>query len=145
MDGVYEYLHDFAYETTPAQAAAVFADLPVERRQTLLDHMIAIARPTRISTSREERFVARIADMLGFDITEGDTATSCPSSQLDARKSRSRIDPMADRLGCRGYRQCPELPGPRGVRRSRPKPGALQWNCRKVRSVRPPRDPSIWR
>lgn len=70
MDGVYQYLHDFAYETTPEQAAAVFADLSEERRQKLLDHMIAIAEADSDISRREERFVARIADMLGFDITQ---------------------------------------------------------------------------
>ena len=70
MDGVYQYLHDFAYETTAAQAAAVFQDLPQERKQALLDHMIAIVQADKDVDMREERFVTRIADMLGFDITE---------------------------------------------------------------------------
>lgn len=70
MDGVYQYLHDFAYETTAAQAAAVFEDLPQERKQALLDHMIAIVQADKEIDMREERFVSRIADMLGFDITE---------------------------------------------------------------------------
>ena len=70
MDGVYQYLHDFAYETTSAQAAAVFKALPQERKQALLDHMIAIVQADRQIDMREERFVTRIADMLGFDITE---------------------------------------------------------------------------
>lgn len=70
MDGVYQYLHDFAYETTAEQAAAVFADLPQERRQALLDHMIAIATADSDIDMREERLVARIGDILGFDVTE---------------------------------------------------------------------------
>jgi uncharacterized tellurite resistance protein B-like protein len=70
MDGVYQYLHDFAYETTAAQAAEVFKDLPQERRQVLLDHMITIVQADKDIDMREERFVVHIADMLGFDITE---------------------------------------------------------------------------
>ncbi len=70
MDGVYQYLHDFAYETTAAQATAVFEDLPQERKQALLDHMITIVQADKKIDMREERFVTRIADMLGFDITE---------------------------------------------------------------------------
>jgi uncharacterized tellurite resistance protein B-like protein len=70
MDGVYAYLHDFAYETSAAQAAAIFTDLPQDRRQALLDHMIAIAEADTEIDAREERFVARIGDLLGFDITE---------------------------------------------------------------------------
>ncbi|MFZ2102463.1 MAG: TerB family tellurite resistance protein [Oricola sp.] len=70
MQGVYEYLHDFAYETTAEQAATVFAELPLERRQALLDHLIAIASADGDIDMREERFVARVGDILGFDITE---------------------------------------------------------------------------
>ncbi|GAB4348495.1 MAG: TerB family tellurite resistance protein [Oricola sp.] len=70
MDGVYQYLHDFAYETTATQAADVFRELPQERKQALLDHMIAIVQADSDIDMREERFVTRIADMLGFDITE---------------------------------------------------------------------------
>jgi uncharacterized tellurite resistance protein B-like protein len=71
MDGVYQYLHDYAYETTPAQAAAAFADMPEERRQALLDHMIAIAQSDSDIDPREERFVAKIANLLGFDLKPG--------------------------------------------------------------------------
>ena len=74
MDGVYRYLHDYAYETSPAQAAAVFKELPRERRQTLLDHMIAIAGADSEIDAREHKFVARIADMLDFDIRGGTPA-----------------------------------------------------------------------
>lgn len=69
MDGVYRYLHDFAYETSTSQAVSVFAELPIERRQTLLDHMIAIAGADRDIDPREEKFVKRVADMLDFEIT----------------------------------------------------------------------------
>lgn len=70
MDGVYEYLTDFAYETSAEQAAAIFADLPEARRQALLDHMIEIAGADSDIDFHEERIVTRVADMLGFDITE---------------------------------------------------------------------------
>ncbi|TCD15016.1 TerB family tellurite resistance protein [Oricola cellulosilytica] len=68
MDGVYRYLQDFAYETSASQATSVFADLPIERRQTLLDHMIEIAGADRDIDPREEKFVKRVADMLDFEI-----------------------------------------------------------------------------
>ncbi|WP_421858331.1 TerB family tellurite resistance protein [Oricola sp.] len=71
MDGVYQYLQDFAYEMSPAQAAAVFKDLPLQRRQTLLDNMIAIASADSDIDPREHKFVARIAEMLDFDLKGG--------------------------------------------------------------------------
>lgn len=70
MDGVYAYLSDYAYETSAEQAAAIFADLPEARRQALLDHMIEIAGADSDIDMREERVVARVADLLGFDLTE---------------------------------------------------------------------------
>lgn len=70
MDGVYQYMQDFGYETSSEQAAEMFAGLPEARRQMLLDHMIAIASVDSEIDVHEERLVARIADLLGFDVTE---------------------------------------------------------------------------
>ncbi|QKV17399.1 TerB family tellurite resistance protein [Oricola thermophila] len=70
MEGVYRYLQDFAYETSAEQAAAVFKNFPQERRQALLDHMIAIVQADKEIDIREERFLTRVADMLGFDIKQ---------------------------------------------------------------------------
>lgn len=71
MDSVYEYLQDFAYETTSEQAIAMFKALPVERRQALLDHMIAIAEADDELNAKEMRLLEKTADMLGFDVKNG--------------------------------------------------------------------------
>lgn len=68
MEGVYRYMHDYAYEISTAQAVEIFAAMPVERRQALLDHMIAIAKADSEIDPREERFLTRVADMLCFEI-----------------------------------------------------------------------------
>lgn len=68
MDGVYRYLEDYSYELTAAQAAEIFRDRPLERRQMLLDHMIEIARADANVDVNEMRVLERISDILGFDI-----------------------------------------------------------------------------
>lgn len=68
MDGVYQYLHDFAYETSADQAAEMFANLDIERRQALLDHMIAIAEADDDIAPGEMKLLGKTAQMLGFDL-----------------------------------------------------------------------------
>lgn len=68
MDGVYQYLQDYAYETTDAQSSAIFLEMPLDRRKQLLDHMIAIAEADQTIDDKERRLLARTADMLGFDL-----------------------------------------------------------------------------
>lgn len=68
MDGVYQYLHDFAYETSDSQSSAIFLELPIERRKALLDHMVAIAEADHVLDDQELRLLGRTADMLGFDL-----------------------------------------------------------------------------
>ena len=72
MDGVYAYLHDFSYETTSAQSIEVFTDMPLERRQQLMDHMIAIAQADEALDPKEMRLLERTADRLGFDLKADD-------------------------------------------------------------------------
>ena len=41
---VLQYLQDYGYETTPSDAAAMFEELPKERKRALLVHMLSIAK-----------------------------------------------------------------------------------------------------
>lgn len=68
MDGVYQYLHDYAYETTDTQSSAIFLEMPLVRRKALLDHMIAIAESDHAVNDKELRLLERTADALGFDL-----------------------------------------------------------------------------
>lgn len=68
IDGVYKYLQDISYETSAEQAAEMFAALSNERRQELLDHMIAIAESDDELASNEVKLLGRTASMLGFDL-----------------------------------------------------------------------------
>lgn len=66
LDAVIEYLSDFGYETTGAQAIAVFAELDVERRKRLARHMADIAKADSQLAESEVRLLRRTLDMLGL-------------------------------------------------------------------------------
>ena len=71
MEGVYQYLQDYAYDTDAEQMAAMFSELSVDRRKRLLDHMIAIAEADHRIDENEMRLLERTSDMLGFDLKPG--------------------------------------------------------------------------
>ncbi len=68
IDGIYKYLQDYSYETSIDQSAQMFSSLSVERRQELLNHMIAIAEADDELASNEIKLLGRTAAMLGFDV-----------------------------------------------------------------------------
>jgi uncharacterized tellurite resistance protein B-like protein len=73
VDGVVEYLNDFGYETTAAQALAMFQELDLERRQLLARHLAAIAKADARLADNELQLLGRIIDILGVspaDIVE---------------------------------------------------------------------------
>ena len=65
LDGVIEYLNDFGYETTAAQAIAVFSELDIERRKHLARHMAEIAKADSKLAESEVRLLRRALDILG--------------------------------------------------------------------------------
>lgn len=71
LDGVYQYLEDYAYEMTSSQAMELFQGQPLERRQQLLEHMIAIAEADAQLHDGELKVIDRAAEMLGFDLKAG--------------------------------------------------------------------------
>lgn len=68
IDGVYHYLQDISYETSAKQAAEMFGALSEDRRQELLDHMIAIAEADNELNANEVKLLGRTAKLLGFDL-----------------------------------------------------------------------------
>jgi len=68
MEGVYQYLEDYAYEITASQATEMFKQQPRERRQALLDHMIAIAESDSHLDKNEIHVIKRTSAILGFDL-----------------------------------------------------------------------------
>ena len=66
FDGVVEYLNDFGYETSGAQAIEMFRELDVERRRTLARHMAEIAKADRQLAENEVRLLRRTLELLGI-------------------------------------------------------------------------------
>ena len=66
LDGVVEYLNDFGYETSGAQALALFGELEVERRKLLARHMADIAKVDSQLAENEVRLLRRTLDVLGL-------------------------------------------------------------------------------
>ena len=66
IDGVVEYLNDFGFETSGAQAIEMFRELDVERRRALARHMAEIAKADRQLAENEVRLLRRTLDLLGI-------------------------------------------------------------------------------
>jgi uncharacterized tellurite resistance protein B-like protein len=66
LDGVVEYLNDFGYETSGAQALALFGELDIERRKELARHMAEIAKADSELAENEVRLLRRTLDILGI-------------------------------------------------------------------------------
>lgn len=64
---VIQYLRDYGYETTAADAAAMFADLEPERKRALLVHMLVIAKADDELHEDEAELIRRTATALGLD------------------------------------------------------------------------------
>lgn len=66
LKDILKYLHDFGYETTNAQAAAMLADLDEARKREILDHLATIAKANGEVDERERRLLEATARRLGF-------------------------------------------------------------------------------
>ena len=66
IEGVVEYLNDFGYETSGAQAIEMFRELDVERRRLLARNMADIAKADSQLAENEVRLLRRTLDLLGI-------------------------------------------------------------------------------
>lgn len=64
MEAVIGYLHDYSYETTGAQAVAMFRDLDIERRRLLARHLADIAKADSELSQEEVRLLRRLLELL---------------------------------------------------------------------------------
>ncbi|MCO4316109.1 TerB family tellurite resistance protein [Phyllobacterium sp. 21LDTY02-6] len=62
---VASYLKDFGYETTSAQAALAFAEVPFERKVLLLRHLLTIANADNDIDPKEANLIRKTAELLG--------------------------------------------------------------------------------
>ncbi|WP_439272141.1 TerB family tellurite resistance protein [Pseudochrobactrum sp. HB0163] len=67
---VADYLKTFAYETSNAQAAALFSEMAPERRQSLINHLVAIAQADHEIHPAESALIARVIAQLNVDPEE---------------------------------------------------------------------------
>ena len=70
VDAVIEFLNDYGYETTGAQALAVFEELDVDRKRQLARHMAEIAKADTQIGEQEVKLLKRALDLLGLDAAD---------------------------------------------------------------------------
>ncbi len=63
---VIHFLQDTGYETSGAQAASTFVDMPQERKKELLGHLLSMARADENLHRSEVELIARVAQVLGL-------------------------------------------------------------------------------
>jgi uncharacterized tellurite resistance protein B-like protein len=63
---VIKFLVEYGYETTGEQAAAVFAEMPGERKAELLGHLIMMARADDVLHEKELDLISRVCRVLGY-------------------------------------------------------------------------------
>jgi uncharacterized tellurite resistance protein B-like protein len=66
IDGVVEFLNDYGYETSGAQALELFRELDPERRKLLALHMAEIAKADSQLAEKEVRLLRRTLEVLGL-------------------------------------------------------------------------------
>ena len=63
---VIKFLSDYGYETSGEQAAAVFAEMPGERKAQILGNLITMARADNVLHEQEVDMIARVSRVLGY-------------------------------------------------------------------------------
>ena len=63
---VVKFLREYGYETSGEQAAAVFAEMPGERKAQLLGKLITMARADNVLHEKEVDLIARVSRVLGY-------------------------------------------------------------------------------
>ena len=63
---VIEYLQDFGYETSIDDAVAMFEGLDMERKKTLLVHLLSIAKSDNELHTDEVELIRRTSELLGL-------------------------------------------------------------------------------
>jgi len=76
VEQVMQYLKDFGYDTSAADAAAMFADFEPERKRALLVHMLSIAKADDQLDRSEADLIRRTAATLGMTAADIDAARS---------------------------------------------------------------------
>lgn len=67
---VIEYLQDFGYETTVSDAVAMFEEMDMERKKTLLLHIYSIAKSDDEVHANEADMIRKVSGLLGVSAEE---------------------------------------------------------------------------
>lgn len=67
---VIQYLQDFGYETSIDDAVAMFEGLDLERKKTLLVHLLSIAKSDDVVHASEADLIRRTTKLLGLSAEE---------------------------------------------------------------------------
>jgi uncharacterized tellurite resistance protein B-like protein len=73
---VIQYLKDFGYDTSAADAAAMFGEFEEERKRALLVHMLSIAKSDDELDANEAELIRRTASVLGLTPADIEAARS---------------------------------------------------------------------
>ncbi|MEM8749617.1 MAG: TerB family tellurite resistance protein [Pseudomonadota bacterium] len=63
---VIRYLREVSYETNHEQAAGIFDETPVERKQELMTHLVMMAMADSRVHEQEKEILKRVASVLGY-------------------------------------------------------------------------------
>lgn len=63
---VIKFLREYGYETSGEQAAAVFDNMPGERKAEVLGKLITMARADSVLDQKEVDLIARVSRVLGY-------------------------------------------------------------------------------
>lgn len=63
---VIKFLREYGYETSGEQAAAIFSEMPGERKAELLGKLITMARADNVLHEKEVDLIARVSRVLGY-------------------------------------------------------------------------------
>ena len=63
---VVKFLREYGYETSGEQAAAIFSEMPGERKAQLLGKLITMARADNVLHEKEVDLIARVSRVLGY-------------------------------------------------------------------------------
>ena len=92
LDGVIEYLNDFGYETSGAQAIGMFHELDIERRKLLARNMAEIAKADTQLAEQEIRLLKRTLQLLELDPSDVTLKNSYILKKQSVRAVRQFIE-----------------------------------------------------
>ncbi|PCH46109.1 MAG: hypothetical protein COC23_04785 [Hyphomicrobiales bacterium] len=70
---VIRFLKEYGYETSGEQAAGMFDDMPNERKEELIVHMISMAQADGIMHDDERALITRVGTKLGYGMAQIDS------------------------------------------------------------------------